>query len=156
MNMTPEEVKDIVTGFAADVLRSLGFEANIQVESCSNDEISLMISGPDTSFIIGDDGSRLDDLQYLLNRFVVLHSQKSPRIRVDCDHYRQQQEQRVVDAAIRKARHVLKTGRPCTLKPLNAYFRRLVHTSLSEMPGISTQSEEGDARFKRITISRQS
>lgn len=156
MNMTPEQVKEIVTEFAADVLRSLGFEADIQVESCSDDEISLMISGPDANYIIGDDGTRLDDLQYLLNRLVILHSQKSPRIRVDCDHYRRQQEQRVVDAAIRKAHHVLKTGRPCTLKPLNAYFRRLVHTALSELPGISTQSEEGDARFKRITVSRQS
>ncbi len=138
-----------------DILKSLGFEADIQVESCTEEEILLMISGPDARYIIGEDGARLDDLQYLVNRYSVLQTQKMPRIRVDCNHYRQQQEQRVVEAALRQAERVLKTGRDYTLKPLNAYYRRLVHTALKELPGIATQSEEGEARFKRITISRQ-
>ncbi len=154
MKMSPEQVKEVVTGYAVRILKSLELEIDVAVEVCSEEEIQLVLSGPDSKYIIGEDGARLDDLQYMLNRFAVMNSDKAPRVRVDCDHFRQRHEQAVVDAALRKARHVLKTGRPRTLKPLNAYFRRLVHSALAELPGIVTQSEEGEARFKRITISK--
>ena len=38
------------------------------------------------------------------------------------------------------------------MPPLNAYHRRLVHNTLQSMEGIVTESEEGDSRYKRITI----
>jgi spoIIIJ-associated protein len=38
------------------------------------------------------------------------------------------------------------------MNPLNAYHRRLVHNALQEIDGIVTESEDGDARYKRITI----
>lgn len=155
MDKTPEQINEIIIGFAGSILRSLGFEHEISTEKCDAEEISIMIAGPDSRFIIGDGGSRLDDLQYLLNRIAVLHAQNAPRIRVDCDRYREQLEQRVISTARQKAEQVLSTGRPQTLKPLNAYFRRLVHSSLADMPGIVTKSEESEARYKRITISRE-
>lgn len=154
MKMSPEQVEEVVTEYAARILKSLELDVDIAVEGCSEEEVQLMLSGPDSKYIIGEDGSRLDDLQYMLNRFAVMNSEKAPRIRVDCDHFRHRQEQAVVDTALRKARQVLKTGRSYTLKPLNAYFRRLVHSALAELPGVATQSEEGEARFKRITISK--
>ncbi len=155
MDKRPEQINDIIVDFANSILNSLGFEHEISTEKCSAEEISLMISGPDSRFIIGDGGSRLDDLQYLLNRIAVLHAQDAPRVRVDCDHYRDHLEKRVVATARQKAEQVLSTGRPQTLKPLNAYFRRLVHSALADMPGVATKSEEGDSRYKRITISRE-
>lgn len=154
MDKTPEQMNEIITDFADSILRSLGFEHEIATVKCDAEEISLMISGPDSRFIIGDGGSRLDDLQYLLNRVAVMHAPNAPRVRVDCDHYRDQLEQRVIASAQQKAQQVLSTGIPQTLRPLNAYFRRLVHSALAEIPGIVTKSEESDARYKRITISR--
>ena len=103
MDKTPEQINEIVTEFADSILRSLGFEHELSTEKCDAEEISLMIAGPDSRFIIGDGGSRLDDLQYLLNRIAVLHAQNAPRIRVDCDHYREQLEHRVISTARQKA-----------------------------------------------------
>ena len=54
MNKTPEQISKIVTEFADSVLRSLGFEYEIAVQKCNEEEISLMFSGPDSRFIIGD------------------------------------------------------------------------------------------------------
>ncbi len=155
MDKTPEQINEIITDFTGSILRSLGFEHQIATVRCDAEEITLMISGPDSRFIIGDGGSRLDDLQYLLNRIAVIHTPNAPRIRVDCDHYREQLEQRIVSSARQKAQQVLSSGVPQTLRPLNAYFRRLVHSALADMPGIVTKSEESDARYKRITISRE-
>ena len=53
-----------------------------------------------------------------------------------------------------RAERVLQTGRPLQMEKLNAYQRRLVHNELAKMPGIHTESEDTDSRFKRITISR--
>ena len=153
MNKTPEELTETASNLAVSILRSLGFECSI-ASSWDGEEISLMISSPDSGFIIGDNGSRLDDLQYILNRLIVLQAEDAPRIRVDCDRYRERAEAKIVNNARAKAEKVLATGRPFTVGPMNAYHRRLVHSALADMPGIRTVSEEVDSRFKRITICR--
>ena len=59
------------------------------------------------------------------------------------------------DTGLRRGlRAYLKTGKPLLMEKLNAYQRRLVHNELAKMPGICTESEDTDSRFKRITISR--
>ena len=80
----------------------------------------------------------------------------APRVRVDCDGYRAKAESRLVQSAVEKAQRVLAGGNSITLPPMNAYHRRLVHSALAEIPGVSTHSEEGDSRFKRIVISPSS
>ena len=52
------------------------------------------------------------------------------------------------------AERVQESGKPMKMQPLNAYHRRLVHNALQSMEGIATESEEGDGRYKRITIRR--
>lgn len=150
---TPEEYMQTATKLAESILSSLGFECSIAA-SWDGNEVSLMLQSPDSGIIIGDNGSRLDDLQYLLNRLVTLREPNMPRIRVDCDHYRERSETKIVQSAIQKAERVLATGKPITVGPMNAYHRRLVHSALADMEGVKTESEEVDSRFKRITISR--
>ena len=150
---TPEHIMDTAASLASSILTSLGFECNIDT-SWDGEEITLMISSPDSGIIIGENGSRLDDLQYLLNRLIVLRAADAPRIRVDCDHYRERTEAKITQSAIQKAERVLAGGKPATIGPMNAYHRRLVHSALADMAGIKTESEDVDSRFKRITISR--
>jgi spoIIIJ-associated protein len=54
------------------------------------------------------------------------------------------------------AARVKETGKPHQLRPLNAYYRRMVHNLLIGDPEIETHSPEGDDRLKRITISTKS
>ena len=109
---------------------------------------------PDARFLIGDEGDRLDDLQYMVNRLVQAKWSDAPRIRIDCDSYRARAEAKLLRRARSRAERVLKTGKPLLMEKLNAYQRRLVHNDLATIPGIVTQSEETESRFKRITISR--
>ncbi len=118
--------------------------------------LTLMIESEDARFLIGNDGDRLDDLQYLLNRIVQAEWEDAPRVRVDCDHYRERAESLLLRRARSRAERVQKTGKPLLMEPLNAYQRRLVHNALAEMDGIATESEQTESRFKRITISRLS
>lgn len=152
---TPEQLAETATKLADSILRSLGFDSSVTAE-CTEDEIALMITSKDSGYIIGENGSRLDDLQYVLNRLMITQADNPPRIRVDCDHYRERAEAKLIDSARQKAERVLASGRPTTIGPLNAYHRRLVHSALAEISGIRTESEDVDSRFKRITISPES
>ncbi len=135
-----------------DLLTSLGFAHEISVDENDEGILCLNISSEDAKFIIGEDGDRLDDLQYLVNRMIQNVDAASPRVRVDCDHYRERSEAKLLKKARSLAEKVLATGRPLRMQPLNAYYRRLVHNSLADVAGVATESEEGTSRFKRITI----
>lgn len=134
------------------LLQSLGFEATVTIEE-NEDLITLQILSPDAKFLIGEEGDRLDDLQYLVNRMLQNQLPDAPRVKVDCDHYRERSEEKLIQKAKSLAERVLETGKPMRLQPLNAYHRRLVHNALKDM-GVSTSSEDTESRFKRITISQ--
>lgn len=153
MTNSAERLATLATEAATSLLTPLGFEFSLTTEPYE-DGISLLIDSVDARFLIGDEGDRLDDLQYMVNRLVQAKWEDAPRVRVDCDSYRARAEAKLLRRARSRAERVLKTGKPLLMEKLNAYQRRLVHNELATIPGIITSSEETDSRFKRITISR--
>ena len=148
-----ERLTTLACEAAESLLAPLGFVYTLNTEPYE-DGITLQIDSPDARFLIGDEGDRLDDLQYMVNRLVQARWADAPRVRVDCDQYRARAEAKLLRRARSRAERVLKTGKPLQMEKLNAYQRRLVHNELVTIPGIATSSEETDSRFKRITISR--
>ena len=148
-----DRLTQLGTEALASLLAPLGFTYTLTTEPYE-DGISLLLESPDARFLIGDEGDRLDDLQYMVNRLVQARWEDAPRVRVDCDSYRARAEAKLLRRARSRAERVLKTGKPLLMEKLNAYQRRLVHNELATIPGIVTQSEETESRFKRITISR--
>ena len=151
-----QKITDMAVRVANAILTPLGYTYSIETAPTEGEEngVTLMISSPDARYLIGDDGDKLDDLQYLVNRLVQAEWEDAPRIRVDCDNYRERAEAKLLRRARSRAERVLQTGRPLLMEKLNAYQRRLIHNELAKMEGITTSSEETDSRFKRITISR--
>ena len=151
-----QKITDMAVRVAQAILTPLGYTYSIETTPTEGEEngVTLMISSPDARFLIGDDGDKLDDLQYLVNRLVQAEWEDAPRVRVDCDNYRERAEAKLLRRARSRAERVLQTGRPLLMEKLNAYQRRLIHNELAKMEGITTSSEETDSRFKRITISR--
>lgn len=148
-----ERLTKLTLAAAESLLKPLGFDYSLSTETYE-DSIVLHIDSTDASHLIGEEGDRLDDLQYLVNRLVQAEWEAAPRVRVDCDRYRERAEEKIIRRARSRAQRVLQTGKPLLMEKLNAYQRRLVHNALAEIPGIATASEETDSRFKRITISR--
>ena len=134
------------------MLGSLGFEAEVAVEE-SDQGVCLQIQSPDSKYIIGQKGDRLDDIQYLVNRVMQNQDPDSERVKVDCDQYRTETETRLKEKVLRYAEEVKESGKPKRLQPLNAYYRRLVHNYLVDDNEIETSSPHGSSRFKKITIS---
>lgn len=151
---TQQHLLSLATGTLSNILTPLGYRFDVETLWGEDGELCLMIECEDARFIIGDEGDRLDDLQYLVNRMVQAEWEDAPRVRVDCDHYRERMEAKLLRRARSRAEQVLRSGRPLQMEKLNAYQRRLVHNELAKMEGIVTTSEDIASRFKRITISR--
>jgi spoIIIJ-associated protein len=134
------------------MLGHLGFTATIEPQE-TVDGPCLQIHSGDSETLIGKDGDRLDDLQYLVNRILRRHLPKAERIKVDCAHFRSIQEDHLKEEIQAVAERVKTTGKPLQIRPLNAYYRRLVHNILAGDPQIVSHSPQGDERLKRITIS---
>jgi spoIIIJ-associated protein len=134
------------------MLGHLGIAATIEVET-TPDGPCLQIHSTESKAIIGREGERLDDLQYLVNRILRRHQPKAERIKVDCEHFRTMREDQMAAEIRDIAERVKSSGKPFQLRPLNAYYRRMVHNILINDPEIETHSPEGEDRLKRITIS---
>lgn len=137
------------------MLGHLDIAATIEVQE-TDDGPCLQIHSAESKMIIGHDGDRLDDLQYLVNRILRRQFAKADRIKVDCEHFRTIREDRMAEEIKEIAERVKTTGKPYQLRPLNAYYRRMVHNILAGIQGIESHSPESDERLKRITISSKS
>jgi len=133
------------------MLGHLGIHANIEVHE-TDEGPCLQISTSESKHLIGRDGERLDDLQYLVNRVLKKHFPKAPRIKVDCEHYRAIQEDHLIEEVRGLAERVKASGKPFRMRPLNAYYRRLVHKALVDHPEVESVSPGGDDRLKRINL----
>jgi spoIIIJ-associated protein len=149
--MTTEET-DAAAKILDTMLVHLELPSTIEIEE-THDGPCLQIRSTEHKSIIGRDGDRLDDIQYLVNRILRRKFHKAPRIKVDCEHFRSIREDKMAAEIRDIADRVKATGNPHQLRPLNAYYRRLVHNLLVDDPEIVTHSPEGDDRLKRITIS---
>jgi spoIIIJ-associated protein len=134
------------------MLGHLGIAATVETQE-TPDGPCLQIHSTDSKAIIGRDGDRLDDIQYLVNRILRRSHPKAERIKVDCEHFRTIREDKMAAEIREIADRVKTTGKPHQLRPLNAYYRRMVHNILTGDADIESHSPEGDERLKRITIS---
>jgi len=116
----------------------------------------LNIHSREAGRLIGRDGQVLEDLQYLLNRILNRNEEGAANVIVDVEGYRQKEKQDFLGRIRELADEVRRTGRPLVLAPMNSFDRRLVHQAFAEDPEIVTQSEEGSARLKQITLALRS
>lgn len=128
----------------------LGFEIEVAGEEL-DDGLCLQITTEHSKSVIGRNGDRLEDIQYLVNRILQKHYPDAPRVKVDCDGYRLEQEGSLVEKARELAVKVRETGKSIRTRPLNAYYRRLVHNAL-EGERVETHSPKSPARYKRVEI----
>jgi spoIIIJ-associated protein len=133
------------------MLGHLGIPATIDIET-SSEGPCLQIQTAEEDAVIGRDGERLDDIQYLVNRILRRQFPNADRIKVDCGHFRTMREDKLIAEIRMLADRVKETGEPKQLRPLNAYYRRIVHNILINDPDVESHSPGGDERLKRITI----
>lgn len=102
--------------------------------------------------IIGRRGETLDALQYLASLVANEKGSGYYRIVIDIGNYREKREGTLEALARRTASQVLRTGRSRSLEPMNPYERRIIHTAIQNIEGVTSVSV-GDGSGRRVVIS---
>ncbi|MDB2346345.1 MAG: single-stranded DNA-binding protein [Verrucomicrobiales bacterium] len=144
------KAKDVID----TMLGYLGFVVQVE-EDNTHPGGGLHIFTKEAEVLIGKDGKRLEDIQYLINRIVHQHYPKAKRLRIDIEHYRSMQDDALVQRVQEHADKVRQTGRAIKLWAMNSYHRRLIHNTFKEDPMIDTWSPRDSAKVKRITLIRK-
>lgn len=111
----------------------------------------IIVSGDNLGIIIGRRGETLDALQYLAS-LAANSSNGFFRVSLDTGNYREKREQTLKGLARRVSGQVVRTGRSRTLEPMNPYERRIIHTEVQEINGVTSHSV-GEGSGRRVVIS---
>ena len=155
-SLFPEEIEDPLAyckEWMETLLSVMHIDASVNA-SMDEDAILLEIvdiSETDTGIVIGRRAETLNAIQYIqsiaVNRLTKVHHQ----VYVDVGGYRSRRKASIQKMAKRNAEKVLKTGRPYRMEAMNAFERRLVHTALQEVAGVTTASE-GHEPYRKVVI----
>ena len=137
--------------YLTDVLHALGLQ-DFQINAIRRDgNVVLDITGEKLGVVIGRRGETLDSLQYL----TILASNRAEesycRISIDCNGYRDKRHEALEKLAKRTSAKVIKQGRKIALEPMNPYERRIIHSCVAEIEGVSSHST-GVEPYRKVVI----
>ena len=138
------------------VLKGMGVaELSIEAFRTEEDEIIFELDcGDDYGIVIGRRGDTLDSIQYLTRLVANKQKQESEylRITINVGNYREKRKTTLRELAKKNSEKVLKYGRNVTFEPMNPYERRIIHTAVQEIEGVTSYSVGADAG-RRVVIS---
>lgn len=121
-------------------------------KNTDTNEYTYTVECEDDGALIGRRGETLDSIQYLLRLSINkgLDDDKHRKISVNIGNYREKRNDNLRALAHRSAKQVLKYGKNVVLDPMNPYERRIVHTAIQEIEGVTSHSIGQDAGRKVI------
>lgn len=117
--------------------------------------ISFTLEGNGAGSLIGRRGDTLDALQYLTSMVANRGDKDYVRLTIDTCNYREKRRAALQELAQRISKSVLKTGRSVALEPMNPYERRIIHSTVTEIEGVSSHSS-GEEPYRKVIITNDS
>ena len=148
------EGEDMSFDFVKTVIADIGLNAEAELYSCEDGTRRITIVGDDASALIGHHGDTLDALQYLANlasaRKNIRGERDKSRVTLDIEGYRKKREETLRALARRMAAKALRNKRSVMLEPMSAYERRIIHSEIQGIEGVSTNSIGSDNNRKIV------
>ena len=146
---------EIAREFVERLLADMKIEATVTLVDVDNADKQINIDGKDVGALIGHHGETLDSLQYLVNLAANQKTEGEKRefvkITVDIEGYRAKREEALRALARRMADRVVKYKKSVMLEPMNPYERRIIHSEVQNIKGVSTNSI-GSENNRKVVI----
>lgn len=137
--------------YITSILGAIG--VNVEYTIYQNETGAVInIESDNNGTVIGRRGETLDALQYLCSIIANKGDKDYFRITIDCFGYRSKRKETLEHLAAKVAKSVLRSGRSQALEPMNPYERRVIHSAVSEIEGVSSRSV-GEEPYRKIIIS---
>ncbi len=146
---------DVALEFIRKVVSDMELELNIAAKPGNNDDTLITVDGEGAGQLIGHHGETLDALQYLANlaanKKVKGEKREYVKITLDIESYRAKREEALRALARRMAQKVIKGKKSVMLEPMNPYERRIIHSEVQGIDGVSTNSI-GSENNRRVVM----
>lgn len=148
--------EDTAVEFIRQIASDMGLE-NLVIgkKDGTNNDIVITVDGENAGMLIGHHGETMDSLQYLANlaanKKVNGEKQQYVKITLDIEGYRAKRETALRALARRMAAKVLKYKKSVMLEPMNPYERRIIHSEVQRIEGVSTNSI-GSENNRRVVM----
>ena len=133
-----------------DVLAAMGLALDVNVDD-TPDGIRIDLSGDGGEVLLRRKAEALEALQQIVNTGFRRDLEDDRSFVVDCMGYRRAKDAELREMARFIAEKAKSSGVPQEMGPLNPYARRIVHLTIAEDPGVSSESI-GDAFLKTVII----
>lgn len=148
-----EKAKQNVDNFLKDFLKSISENIEYKITT-ENDAINVVISGNDSTILIGYRGEALNAMQVILTNIASKEIEEKVKVILDIANYKDARKKTLEDLAVKLEKTVIKTGKQVTLEPMTSYERKIIHTKLQDSEKVRTYSiGEGDKR--RVVIAKK-
>ena len=146
---------DVAKDFICKIIEDMELNLTVNVQAGNNDDTLITVDGEGAGILIGHHGETLDSLQYLANlaanKKVKGEKQEYVKITLDIEGYRAKREQALRALARRTAAKVVKGKKSVMLEPMNPYERRIIHSEVQGIEGVSTNSI-GSENNRRVVM----
>lgn len=151
-----EDGEDTALDFIRKLIDDMALEGlTVAKKEGSNDDVLITVDGDNAGVLIGHHGETLEAIQYLANlaanKKVAGEKREYVRVTVDVEGYRAKREASLCALARRMSAKVIKNKKSVMLEPMNPYERRIVHSEVQGIAGVSTNSI-GSENNRRVVI----
>lgn len=155
LEVSPEEAVRKTEKVLADILKKMNMGLKKVKASFNTDSVNAEIEAEESAYLIGKNGQTLDSLEYITQIIVNNDLNSKIKVNLDCEKYRQKQNEKLKVMADKAVEYVSRTGKIYRFDPMNAKERKLIHTYLKNNSKIESFSEgEGIMRKVGIKLSK--
>lgn len=137
--------------YLQSILNKLGCEQIEIVVAEIEGGSQITLKGDGLGVVIGHRGETLDALQYLVSLAANAGVSGYYRVVLNTGDFREKREQTLVALAKRMAEQAIRSGKCRTLEPMNPYERRIIHTTVQGIEGV-TSTSFGEGPGRRVVI----
>lgn len=147
-----ETVEDVVRTFLTDMFAVMNLEVNIEISyNEDNRTMDVELKGPEMGVLIGKRGKTLDAIQDLTRIVANKGTEDYVRVKIDTENYRKRRRDTIENLARNIAYKVKRTKKSVTLENMNAYERRIIHSTLQNDKYVVTHSE-GEEPYRHVVV----
>lgn len=151
--ITDETEKNVIENgkeFLGNVLKLMNVDATLSAGK-RDGGLEILIEGKDLGVVVGRRGETLDALQYLTILAANRKESGYNRITLNTGNYREKRNATLNALAEKMAKQSFRQSRNVTLEPMNPYERRIIHTAVQNIKGVTSWSV-GDEPNRRVVI----
>ena len=137
--------------YLQEVIAKMGVE-NVTFSAVQKGEATIIrLDGEHLGALIGRRGETMESMSYLASLVANRLEGDYIKLGLDVAGYRDKRESDLTALAQRIGAKVRKTGRSFAMEPMNPYERRIIHSAISKMEGVRSESK-GEGRDRRVVI----